>query len=179
LIGPIGPAGPVGPKGDAGAAGPPGPPAPSWYGSFYDTTTQSAPANTATAMRLNETALSNGVSIVGGGAILLANAGVYDIQFSAQMRKDSASSAQLNIWLRLTRGGSTSDVPDSNTSVLLGLSRKFVAAWDFMVQTQAGDQYELMWSTGDPTMVVLYEPPQTGPVRPATPSLIVTVMQAG
>jgi hypothetical protein len=130
-------------------------------------------------MRLNETALSNGVSIVGGSAILLANAGVYDIQFSAQMRKDSAASAQLDIWLRLTRGGSTSDVPDSNTSVLLGQSRKFVAAWDFMVSVQAGDKYELMWSTDDPTMVVLYQPPQTGPVRPATPSLIVTVMQAG
>lgn len=153
--------------------------APSWYGSFYDTTTQSAPANTATAMRLNQTALSNGVSVAGTGALSFAHAGVYDIQFSAQMRKDSASSAQLDIWLRLTRGGTSSDVPDSNTAVLLGQSRKFVAAWDFMVSVQAGDQYQLMWSTDDPSMVVLAQPPQTGPARPATPSLIVSVVQAG
>jgi hypothetical protein len=157
----------------------PGAPAPSWYGSFYDTTTQSAPANAATAMRLNQTALSNGVSIAGGTSISFANAGVYDIQFSAQMRKDSASSAQLDVWLRRVRGGSAVDLPDSNTSVLLGATRKFVAAWDFMVAAEAGDQYQLMWSTDDPTMVVLYQPPQTGPVRPATPSLIVTVVQAG
>ena len=178
-MGPRGVSGPEGPVGPRGDTGPQGAPAPSWHGSFYDTTAQMAPANTATAMRLNETALSNGVSIVGGTSISFANAGIYDIQFSAQMRKDSASSVQLDIWLRLTRGGSTSDVPDSNTAVLLGQSRKFVAAWDFMVSVQADDKYELMWSTDDPTMVVLYQPPQTGPVRPATPSLIVSVVQAG
>jgi hypothetical protein len=130
-------------------------------------------------MLLNQTALSKGVTIVDGGSIAFANAGVYDIQFSAQMRKDSASSAQLDVWLRLVRGGSVSDVPDSNTSVLLGSTRKFVAAWDFMVAVQAGDRYQMMWSTDDPTMVLLYQPPQSGPVRPATPSLIVTVMAAG
>lgn len=130
-------------------------------------------------MRLDTTAFSSGVSVVGGSAITFANAGIYDVQFSAQMRKDSASSAQLDIWLRLVRGGSTVDVPDSNTSVLLGTARKFVAAWDFMVAVEAGDQYQLMWSADDPTMVLLYQPPQTGPARPATPSLIVSVVQAG
>ena len=64
------------------------------YGSFYDTTTQINPvANAANSMSFNETAITNGVSLSGSTNpfntyIKTENAGVYDIQFSAQLDKN-------------------------------------------------------------------------------------------
>jgi len=153
------------------------------YGSFYDITDQTGDAYEILTMKLGntDTSVTNGVSIVNDGAgnptqITVNETGVYDIQFSAQMVKDSGnSSTKATIWLR--KNGT--DVPDSATYVSFpGNSVYIVAAWNFFVQLNAGQYAQLMWhidSNVDNGLLIAHEPAGTSPVHPAVPSLIVTV----
>lgn len=144
------------------------------YGSFYDTTTQTNVAGTARSMSLNITDITNGVSISGSTSpfntyIKVANAGVYDIQFSAQIDKTDSGTDEIWIWIR--KNGT--DLSDSATSVqLVGNGAHYVAAWNFFVNAAAGDYFQLMWYSPDAN-VRLHAEPAFG-VVPGIPSLIVT-----
>jgi hypothetical protein len=154
------------------------PPASGYYGAFFDLTTQTAAAiNTPYAMKLNNTSLSNGVSIVSNSRITIANTGVYNIQFSAQFYRTNSGTDVLDIWLR--KNGV--DVADSNTQFVMSggvVASQVVPAWNFVVSAVSGDYYELMWATPDTHIELLYAPAQTSPFNhPAIPSVILTVTQ--
>lgn len=178
--GPQGPAGATGAKGDAGADGliPD-------YGYFIDTTTQNMLAiNTPTAMKFGTNVIANkGVTITGAdkSRITFAKPGVYNIQFSAQVYKDtSTNTADIDIWL--SQNGQS--MPDSNTQLTItndiGKTGKAVAAWNFFVTITAPGQYcELMWSSASSVISLPYVGPQSSPDRPGIPSLILSVNQVG
>jgi hypothetical protein len=144
------------------------------YGSFYDTTIQTNVASTARSMSLNTTDITNGVSISGSTNpfntyIKVANAGVYDIQFSAQVDKTDSGTDEIWIWIR--KNGT--DISDSTTSVQLqGNGAHYVAAWNFFVNAAAGDYFQLMWYSPDAN-VRLHAESAFG-IVPGIPSLIVT-----
>ena len=149
----------------------------SYYGSFYSTQDQTnAGATSVNKMTLNTTDLSNGVSIVSNSRITIANAGIYNIQFSAQVFKTSGGTSKIDIWL--CKNGS--NVANTNTEMeVTGNSHGSVAAWNFFVNAAAGDYYELCWSSADTTMQLDYTTAQTTPTRPAIPSVILTVNKVG
>jgi hypothetical protein len=144
------------------------------YGSFYDTTTQTNVAGTARSMSLNTTDISNGVSVSGSTNpyntfIKTENAGVYDIQFSAQVDKTDSGTDEIWIWIR--KNGS--NLTDTATSIQLqGNGAHYVAAWNFFVNAAAGDYFQLMWYSPDAN-VRLHAESAFG-VVPGIPSLIVT-----
>ena len=145
------------------------------YGSFYDTTTQINPvANAANSMSFNETAITNGVSLSGSTNpfntyIKTENAGVYDIQFSAQLDKTDAGKDEIVIWLR--KNGT--DLTDTATSVsLTNNNDKVVAAWNWFVQSAANDYYQIIWSSADTDMRLLAE--VSSSQHPGIPSVILT-----
>ena len=144
------------------------------YGSFYDTTTQTNVAGTARSMSLNTTDISNGVSISGSTNpfntyIKTQNAGVYNIQFSAQIDKSDAGKDEIWIWLR--KNGT--DLTDTATSIqLTGNADHQVAAWNFFANAAANDYFQLMWYSSDAN-VRLHAEPAFG-IVPGIPSLIVT-----
>lgn len=156
------------------ATAPPSPqPRRSCYGSFYDTTTQTAAAiNTAYAMTFNTTDLSFGVRRgVTTSQIFVDEPGVYDIQFSAQLDNTSGGNHLVYIWLRLN---GTTDVANSASQVRLkGTDGELVAAWNFFANLKAGDYFEIMWSVSD-TAVQITAQAAAAPV-PAIPSVILTV----
>ena len=146
------------------------------YGSFYDTTTQSNPVgNVPRSMSLNTTDITNGVSVSGSTNpfntyIKTQNAGVYNIQFSAQFDRTNSGTDVVYIWLR--KNGI--DIAESNTSIIItgGASASaIVAAWNWFVNSSANDYYQIMWSSGDTHIRVLAETPAYGP---QVPSIIVT-----
>lgn len=142
------------------------------FGSFYDTTTQTAAAiNTAYAMTINTTDLSQGVYIGSPASrIYVDRPNVYNVQFSAQLDKTTGGVGLVWIWLR--KNGV--DVPDSTGFVRLqGNNAELLAAWNYLVQLNAGDYIELMWEVDDTSVQILYEAATA--VHPATPSVIVTV----
>ena len=142
------------------------------YGTFVDTTTQSAAViNTAYGITLNTTQLSNGVTIgTPTSRVYVDRLGVYDIQFSAQLNKVAAAAKKVYIWLRIDGV----DVTNSATEVTLqGSSAALVAAWNFVVEMNAGSYFELMWSTND-TGCQITALAAAAPV-PGIPSVILTV----
>jgi hypothetical protein len=145
------------------------------YGSFYDTTTQTNPVgNIPRSMSLDTTDITNGVSVSGSTNpfntyIKTENAGVYDIQFSAQVEKTDSGTDDIVIWLR--KNGI--DLTDTATRMTLtGNATKVVAAWNWFVNSAANDYYQIIWQSAD-TGMRLYAEPQDG--TPGIPSVIVTV----
>jgi len=172
--GATGPTGPTGSTGSTGAGGALG-----YWGSFWSTQTQTAASITAAyAITLNNTdADSNGVSVVSNSRITFAYAGVYNVEFSAQLdRVTSSGTDVIDIWF--AKNGTNID--DSNTKVTVSggaLEAKTVAAWNYMLEVAAGDYVEIYWNTTDTHVVLQYDSAQTSPTRPAIPSAIVTAHQ--
>ncbi len=148
------------------------------YGSFFDLSNQIAvAADSAAAMTLSNTDFSSNVSVQNNSQLRFTNAGVYNIQFSAQIDRSSGTAAQsVKIWLR--KNGQ--DVPASATNLIISggvNTAAFVASWNFFQNLAAGDQVQLMWSVSNPQVYLAFSPATTSPSRPAVPSLIVTVNQ--
>jgi hypothetical protein len=145
------------------------------YGSFYDTTTQPNPvANAANSMSFNETAITNGVSLSGSTSpfntyIKTETAGVYNIQFSAQIDKTDGGEDNIDIWIR--KNGT--DLIDTATSLTLPKNNnRLVAAWNWFVQSAANDYYQIIWSSADTSMRLLAE--ASSSLHPGIPSVILT-----
>jgi hypothetical protein len=145
------------------------------YGSFYDTTIQTNPvANIPRSMSFNTTDITNGVSISGSTSpfntyIKTQNAGVYNIQFSAQLDKTDSGVDEVIIWLR--KNGS--DLTDTATTISLnGNNDKQVAAWNWFVNSAANDYYQIIWYSADTDLRILAE--TTGGGHPGIPSVIAT-----
>jgi G:T-mismatch repair DNA endonuclease (very short patch repair protein) len=125
------------------------------------------------SIQLDTTEHSVGVSVVAGSRITFAHAGVYNIQFSAQLESTAAGSNTVNIWFK--KNGS--NVARSNTiiNVAKQAGDKVVAAWNYVDAVNANDYYEIMWQAADTTMQLLAAA-ATGNI-PLTPSVIVTATQ--
>lgn len=142
------------------------------YGSFYDLTDQTAALiNTAYAMTFGNTEYSNGVYIGSPTSrVYVDRPGIYNIQFSAQL--DKSSSSAKDVWIWLDKNGST--VANTATQVTLqGSSAATVAAWNFLLELNAGDYFRLMWSTNDTACFIKHD--SNAPPVPAIPSIILTV----
>lgn len=143
-----------------------------YYGSFFDTTTQTAAAiNTPYAMRLNTTAESNQIAVISNSRITFKNRGTYNIQFSAQLDQTSGASHNIYIWLR--KNGV--DVPNSSSVVAIqGTTAELVAAWNFVVTVLGGDYVQIMWAVNNTNVQIVAAPANA--FSPAIPSVIVTAV---
>lgn len=147
------------------------------YGAWHNTASiTAAAANTAYAMTVNTTDYTNGCSVASSSRFTAASAGLYNIQFSAQLVNTDSTEHDISIWFR--KNGT--DIADSNTMTHVtskhgSTNGHVVASWNFFVQLSASDYVELMWSTDSTTTYIEATGTQTSPTRPATPSLIVTM----
>ena len=141
------------------------------YGAFHDTTTQPAAApGTAYAVTFNSTDLSNDVAIGSPTSkITVTNAGIYNFQFSLQLDKSAGSTGHTYIWARINGV----DVANSASEVAVqGTAAENIAAWNFVLEMQAGDYFQLMWSVDD-DRIQIKAVAAAAPV-PAIPSVILT-----
>ena len=133
--------------------------------------------NTPLTMSFSTTDFSYGGITISGSysdKIKITNAGVYNIQFSAQTAKTSGTSTTFYIWL--AKNGV--EVPSSNTGVTLagGSNDVAIPAWNFFVSASAGDYYQLMFAVTHNNGVIEYTPSgSAGLTGPAVPSVILTV----
>ena len=146
----------------------------SYYLSAYHTASLTTAAqNTPYSMSFSTTDFASGVTIGGPirNRIQIANAGIYDIQFSAQVDKTSGTTVNGYIWL--AKNGN--DIANSNTGITLagGQADAEVAAWNWYVSASAGDYYEIRYGASETNFRIHYNTSQT--VGPAIPSIILTV----
>lgn len=147
-----------------------------YIGSFYDKGDQSADANTATAMTCDTTVISKGITVVDQTKFKVGRKASYNIQFSAQFFNPEATAYRVSVWPKVN----LNDVPDSCTDITVPAkhgsdSGAVVASWNFFLDLEANDYVQLMWSTPIDTITIEHTDARTNPVRPAIPSLIVTV----
>lgn len=142
-------------------------------GSFYDTTDQvTVGANQVNLMSYNTTVLADGVFVSNSNRVNFSFPGWYIISFSAQFDKPSANAAEIDVWLR--KNGT--NVNWSNTVVnVAGSNAEIVASWDWAVRPDAGDYFQIAWSSPATDVEVHARPAGTSPTRPAVPSVILNV----
>ena len=136
-----------------------------------------ASPNTAYALGMNTVQMASGVTVVSNTRITVANKGVYNVQFSAQLSNEDNAQHNVDVWFRVNG----TDVPNSN-SIFTVPERKSASIFGKVIGTvntfldlDEGDYVELVWSTPSTQVKVQTVGTQTSPTRPATPCLIVTV----
>jgi hypothetical protein len=146
------------------------------YGMFqHNATLTNGGATTANLFLLDTTDFANGISVVDTSKVTIATGGVYNFQFSAQFaRTGGLGFSTAEVWL--SKNGA--NVADTNGQVNIPQSGgKTIAAWNYLIQANSGDYFQLYWSSTDTGLEVLYAAAGTNPTRPVTPSVIVTVTQ--
>ena len=153
-----------------------------YYGSFYDTTNQTA-ANTTTAYPITcNTGNGNYDITMSGSKITFKHPGTYNIQFSIQFTNTDTNATnphEVNIWFRMNG----SDVPYSNSRFTIptrhgSYDGHVIAALNFLITTTADNDYvELIWQTENTAISIRTLAAGTTPTTPMTPGVIITAQQ--
>ncbi len=156
---------------------------PSWiakvYGAYHDTSTTTATsATTAYVMSIGSVDLENGVSIVSGTKLTVTNAGIYNLQFSAQLANPNSNIADVSIWLQkngtnIAASAGTNGVPAKH-GANNGLQ---IVSWNWVLSLAAADYIELYWHSDATGVQLITIPAITSPAVPQSPALIVTIVQ--
>jgi len=150
-----------------------------YYGSFYSSEDQFDGVNTPTLMYCETTADNAGVTMETGDSgkksrMTFANAGTYNIQFSAQLRNrgGGGSGNTVNIWFRLNG----TNIANSDTKVTVPSNAPYVvAAWNFIVSVAATNYVELVFKSDNANIGFEHEDSTAN--SPAIPSIIMTAQQ--
>lgn len=142
------------------------------HGAFFDTTTQTAAViSTAYPITFNTTDITDGVYIgATTSQVFVDRIGTYNFQFSAQLIKASVGTGNVFIWYRVN---GVNVANSARKATLAGSSAVVVAAWNYVVKLNAGDYFELVFSTDD-TGCQIVAVAAAAPA-PAIPSVILTV----
>lgn len=148
------------------------------HGAFQDSTDQVA-ANTTTAyaVTFNTTDFSNGVTIASGSRITVADAGIWNLQFSIQFTNTTNASQDVDVWFRVNGTNSANSNSRFGFAPRKGAGDPFhtIAALNYFVSLNATDYVEIMWRTTDTGVSIEQYAAGTSPTRPAVPSAIVTM----
>lgn len=148
------------------------------YGNWCSTLSQPVTAaNTATVAALNKEEDANRVSLHNSSKITVEESGDYFFQFSAQFTKTSGSSAaQADIWLR--KNGV--DIPRTNSRVTLqGNPNETLVTLNYILDLDSGDYVQVVFSSSDSSVGLVYHPVGTSPTRPELPSIIASINLIG
>lgn len=168
-------------QGIQGLQGPAGNISNAYYGSWYSAITQTALSGVKTRMYYEVPLINNkGVHTALGtdgkySDVVFEHDGIYNLQFSAQLRNLGGTGSGQNfiIWL----GENGNDVPMSATDVAVNSNGPWVvASWNFFITAKAGDTAQLFWQN-DKDSLVIQATPSNG--VPGIPSVILTVNQVG
>ena len=148
------------------------------YGAFSSDQDQTTTANTATLMTLNTTDFANGVSIA-SSKITVANAGIYNLQFSAQFQNTDNQIQDIRIWLK--QNGT--DIPGSTgyvsiparKSASLGEEAHQITGWNYYLSMTAGQYVEIYWSATLASVTIQHYAAGVTPTSPSTQSVVATL----
>lgn len=145
-------------------------------GSFYSLEDQIDGVNNATPMRYEVTHISKGVLVEELTKITVREAGTYNIQFSAQFINLDRAGHEASVWLSQNGTNVISSCTDFTVPSKHGnFNGHTVASWNFFVEAEKNDYFELYWSAPSSLVYIEHAPERTTPIRPAIPSVILTV----
>ena len=137
---------------------------------------QAVAANTAKAMHLNSTDLSNNITLQNESQLKVSVAGKYNVQFSAQFENSDTAVHNTSVWLRING----TDLAGSKGVVAIpsshgGIHGQTIVAWNYMVSLSANDYIEFWWSNENQAITMQTYLPGTSPTNPGAASLITTM----
>jgi hypothetical protein len=148
------------------------------YGAFQDSTDQTA-ANTTTAYAItfDTTDFTNGVTLSNSSRLNVAQAGIYNLQFSIQFKNTTNDGQDVDVWLRkngtnIANSNSRFHPPARKSG---GDPSHLIAALNFFVSLAASDYVEIMWRPTDVGVSLEHFATSSSPTRPAVPSAIATL----
>jgi hypothetical protein len=148
------------------------------HGAFQDSTDQTA-ANTTTAyaVTFNTTDFSNGVTMASGSRITVADAGIWNLQFSIQFTNTTNASQDVDVWFRVNGTNSANSNSRFGFAPRKGASDPYhiIASMNYFLSLNATDYVEIMWRPTDVGVTIEQYAVGTSPTRPAVPSAIVTM----
>jgi hypothetical protein len=151
------------------------------FGAFSSSVDQTGSISAGTVLTFNSTDVADGITLVSGSRLTVPNDGVYNLQFSAQLKNLENAQHDATIWFRVNGV----DVPNSATQITVparksaGIFGYAVAAWNIFLDMTAGQYAEIVWVPTIATMTVEALPSSVSPAYPAIPSLIATMNQVG
>jgi len=154
---------------------------PSWsarnYGSFHDTTTQTAAAATPTAITFNTTDYSTGIALgTPTSRVVISKAGNYNVQFSIQGDNPDTFADNITVWFRINGV----DVTDSaGISAIPGkhglLHGALVFGWNQLLTFSANDYFEMYWTTDSGNSSLITYAAGISPAHPLSPSVAISI----
>jgi hypothetical protein len=148
------------------------------YGAFQDSTDQTA-ANTTTAYAItfDTTDFTNGVTLSNSSRLNVAQAGIYNLQFSIQFKNTTNDGQDVDVWIR--KNGTNIDNSNSRFHAVArkssGDPSHLIAALNLFVSLAANDYVEIMWRPSDVGVSLEHFATSSSPTRPAIPSVIATL----
>ena len=145
------------------------------YGAFSSDQDQVTTANTATLMTFNTTDFANDVSI-SSSQITVVNAGIYNLQFSAQFQNTDTAFQDVYIWLRqngVDIPGSTGFISVPNRHA--GTDGHSIIGWNYFLSMAANDYVEIYWSVPNAAVTIQHLNASGTPTKPSTQSVVATM----
>lgn len=145
------------------------------YGAFSSDADQTATINTATLMTLNTTDFANQVSI-SSSKITVENAGIYNLQFSAQFQNTDTAFQDVYIWLRqngVDITGSTGFISVPNRHA--GEDGHSIIGWNYFLSMAENDYIEIYWSISNAAVSIQHLAASGTPTKPSTQSVVATL----
>lgn len=143
-------------------------------GAWHDMSRQLAVGvNTGTRMQCDSTDIELGAwRDPASDVFYVADAGVYNIEFSAQLDRNKGTDSEFWVWLAIDGA----DVLDSASVIRVkGTDGEFVPSWNWLVKMKPGASFSVMWATDD--LDTYLETFAANAFRPAIPSVIITITQ--
>lgn len=151
------------------------------FGAFSSANDQTGSITSGTVMTFTATDIADGITLASGSQLTVPNDGIYNLQFSAQLKNVENAQHDVTIWFRVNG----SDVPNSATQVTVparksaGIFGYGVASWNIFLDMNAGDYAQIVWLPEIVTLTLEALPSSVSPAYPAIPSVIATMNQVG
>lgn len=152
------------------------------HGAWEDTTTQTGSITAGTPFTFNTATVVDGVTLVSGSQLTVAEAGDYNIQWSGQFQNPENTIEEVTVWVRINGV----DVPNSAGVIALPARKnpsvlgKMIIGWNYFLSLTAGQYVQIVWLPSVATVSAVTIPASVvTPVHPSAASIIVTVNQIG
>lgn len=149
------------------------------YGAFSSGQDQTGSVLGGLALTFDSTDISDGITLSNNSRLIVPNTGIYNLQFSAQLRNTDNAQHDATIWFQVNGV----NVPNSATQITVparksaGIYGYAVASWNIFLDMTATQYAEIIWLPTSTLVSVEALPASLSPAYPAIPSVIATMQQ--
>ncbi len=148
------------------------------FGAWSSDSDQVAVSTTAAyAITFDVADIVDSVYLSGNSKMTTTYSGVYNLQFSIQFANTDTQIHDVDVWAAING----TNVPNTNSKFSVpnshgGTDGHLIAALNLFLSMNAGDYVELYWRTDNTSVKIEQINAASSPTRPATPSVIATMV---